>query len=951
MSLKQYLINSLPARQRLALNVLAALCLHGAVQPAHAADWRIGSGSDTDRAYQVHEFRSLTVDKNGRYFALSSGAGRLFKSRDGQHWTASPSGIGSGLAGDLQAIVATANGELYLTAKLAVYRSQDGGDSWSRIDQGLPLGSQSGAYFGTIGRRLVVAADGSVFLSVCQTNSRFGSCTLYQRKGETWVVSQEGYPSLARYEIPVFAIDGEVYSGAPGPVSVSRYGSDGKWQASGQGLPEGEGSPAAMTRDGSGSLYLAMGKRVFKRSAASAAWVATAGGLPDADVYSLLVADGTALYAGMGNGSVYRSLDGGDHWAPFLGVADPAGQAIESMVRAADGQVLAYSINGVFRATASGWQRSNEGLSLAVAEPEYTSLLFAESGKAYALGQKHALLISKDGGSLWETSQSASSAMPGLIDGQQPAFTVLGRDGRGNILVGTKGRGVLRSGDGGNSWTLSGNGLPLAQYGENCAVEAIAGDASGTVYLGTRGCGGTGLYKSVDGGASWQASGNGLGAFSRVSSLASDGKGAVYAAALDPLFQQGAVYRSVDAGNSWVSVNQGIPAGMAIRQLTIDAAGTVFGAASTLGGVAPAGVFRLQNGNWLAADAGLDRRSSGFSLASAGDGKLYAAPAGGGIYVSSNQGASWQPANDGLPRYTTDDGQQGIAEITALAGDANGKVLAGSGYGVFRLDAATPASNAHLAGIGARANVLTGDNVLIAGFTIAGGSKTVLIDARGPSLASYGVSNTLSNPRIRLFNSRGEQIAANQGIGNGPDSPKPGTVEGLPLDPREDALLLTLASGAYSVVLDGLNGSTGNALLGVNAVVNPAETGALANLSFRSVTASGDSVAIAGFTVVDGPKRMIITAKGPSLAALGVSGALPAPTIDLYDQLNGKLLESNEQYGKSANIADIQASGFAPGSPTESAIIRTFNPGVYSVVARGANGAQGVTLVEINPVK
>ena len=56
-----------------------------------------------------------------------------------------------------------------------------------------------------------------------------------------------------------------------------------------------------------------------------------------------------------------------------------------------------------------------------------------------------------------------------------------------------------------------------------------------------------------------------------------------------------------------------------------------------------------------------------------------------------------------------------------------------------------------LENISTRGQVLTGDGVLIAGFIIEGTEdKTVLIRARGPSLAEFGVSGPLNDPLVTL---------------------------------------------------------------------------------------------------------------------------------------------------------------------------------------------------------
>ena len=62
-----------------------------------------------------------------------------------------------------------------------------------------------------------------------------------------------------------------------------------------------------------------------------------------------------------------------------------------------------------------------------------------------------------------------------------------------------------------------------------------------------------------------------------------------------------------------------------------------------------------------------------------------------------------------------------------------------------------PAAAARLGNLSTRMQVLTGDNVAIAGFVIDGtASKTVVITAKGPSLTAYGINNPLPDPTLTL---------------------------------------------------------------------------------------------------------------------------------------------------------------------------------------------------------
>ena len=58
----------------------------------------------------------------------------------------------------------------------------------------------------------------------------------------------------------------------------------------------------------------------------------------------------------------------------------------------------------------------------------------------------------------------------------------------------------------------------------------------------------------------------------------------------------------------------------------------------------------------------------------------------------------------------------------------------------------------------------------------------------------------------------------------------------------------------------------------------------------------------------------------------------------------GGIITSNQ-------VREIQASGYAPGDPSESAIIADLPAGNYTAIVRGVNNITGVALVEVYDLK
>jgi hypothetical protein len=115
--------------------------------------------------------------------------------------------------------------------------------------------------------------------------------------------------------------------------------------------------------------------------------------------------------------------------------------------------------------------------------------------------------------------------------------------------------------------------------------------------------------------------------------------------------------------------------------------------------------------------------------------------------------------------------------------------------------------------------VLTGNDVMIGGFVIQGGSpQTLVIRARGPSLAPFGITNALANPLLQLVRSADQsQLAANDNWGSADNAAAIAASGFAPSDSFESAILITLEPGAYTAIMSGVGGGTGVGIVEVFA--------------------------------------------------------------------------------------------------------------------------------------
>jgi uncharacterized protein DUF11 len=247
--------------------------------------------------------------------------------------------------------------------------------------------------------------------------------------------------------------------------------------------------------------------------------------------------------------------------------------------------------------------------------------------------------------------------------------------------------------------------------------------------------------------------------------------------------------------------------------------------------------------------------------------------------------------------------------------------------------------------ISTRLQIQSGDNVLIAGFIIAGpagSTKQVLIRGIGPSLANFGVPGTIADPLLELHKPDGTVVIND----NWRQAPNSGDIPPgfAPSNDLESAIYTILAPGSYTAIVKGAHGETGVGLAEVYDF-GTASAAKLANISTRGFVQTGDNVMIGGFIIGGGePAKVLVRAIGPSLTQFGVPGALQATTLELHDS-NGNVIGSNQGW-RSTQESEIQATGIPPTNDKEAAILATLVPGSYTAIMRGKSNTTGVGLVE-----
>ena len=205
---------------------------------------------------------------------------------------------------------------------------------------------------------------------------------------------------------------------------------------------------------------------------------------------------------------------------------------------------------------------------------------------------------STDGGVSWvaKTDAQCSLAMGSVVlDPVNPSIVYAGTGEQNFSADSFYGCGVLRSSDGGNTWTRLGGGIFSTATG-GATISRVIVDPSGAgtltaskVFAATS----FGLYRSADSGQTWTNTLNGI-----ITDLAIDpvNSNTLYAA-VGSIFgaAENGVYKSVDNGVTWTKLAGGFPAanvGRVVLSVAPSASSTIYAAAQNSTNFQLLGIFK-----------------------------------------------------------------------------------------------------------------------------------------------------------------------------------------------------------------------------------------------------------------------------------------------------------------------------------------------------------------------
>ncbi len=548
----------------------------------------------------------LAIDPLSPSTVYMAGYG-VWKSTDaGAAWSRLP-GLGSTNIWDLVVDPDNPSVLFAASADAGIFRSTNGGASWTSSNQGLP-----GTFV------IALAIDPST-PSTVYAGLRYEGAHKSTNGGRTWIPINDGIGG--NRTITVFAVDPStpltIFAGTYDGAFLSVNGGT-SWSPVTGGLPTGSIASIAIDPTDSSVVYVGMeGQGVFKSTDGGATWDPSNTGLEDGVVESLAIDPGTptTVHLASDGGGMYKSTNGGATWT--RSEHGPRTLTVNAVSLVPSSPNIAYAgtyAAGVYKSTDSGetWQPTNTGLNAAnaralIVDPAIASELWtATYGGVWR---------SDDSGVTWASRDGDLPVLNGAGIARDP--------GDDDTLYVATWRGLFKTEDGGTSWTLTGSD-PTPRSHEVVATHPVISDL---VYAGN----GTGLVMSDDGGETWTQPATGPTGM-RVLSLAFDpsNPATMYAGGWQGIF------RSDNHGETWTTSLDA----ETIFSIAVDPVSS-----NTLYVCTYHGVFKSIDGGttWNLSSNGLTAQYCWSLAIDANNPSTIYQGSGAGVFRSTNGGADWSP--------------------------------------------------------------------------------------------------------------------------------------------------------------------------------------------------------------------------------------------------------------------------------------------------------------------
>ncbi len=587
-------------------------------------------------------------------YAGTEGGGVFKTVNSGGNWSTINTGLTNKIVHSLKIDPSTPQTVYAGTEKGGVFKSINGGMVWRAVNTGLTnTFVRSLAIDPASPQTIYTGTDGGVFKSI--------------DGGANWSAFNTGLQSSVA--INAIKIDlttpQTIYAGtSPGGVFKSINGGV-TWSAVNTGLTDAYGNSYVQFIEidpvTTQTIYAVTTAGIFKSINGGGNWVAINSGLTTTYIDTLAINPSTPqiLFAGANNGSVFKSTNGGTSWSA-VNTGLLANTSVWSLTidPATPLNIYAGTLGGVFKTTNGGgaWNASNTGLT---GTNINTIALDPSTPLTVYAGTYAGVYKSLNGGSSWSVVNNGltNTNVNVLAIEQSTPLT---------IYAGTNG-GIFKSVNGGTNWSAINNmGTNLVAPNTWFASKSITSlvinpSTPQTIYAGTPGAldhySGS-VYKTVNGGASWDYASRGLykpsdnplylGSYTFVTSIVIDPANpeTLYLGATTTFADSYVgVFKSVDGGGSWVAFNNGL-IDTDVFSMVIDPTNSQTVYAGTYTG----GVFKTINGgtSWSAVNSGLTDTYVLSLVVDPSTAETVYAGTYGGTFKSLNGGSIWSAVNTGL---------------------------------------------------------------------------------------------------------------------------------------------------------------------------------------------------------------------------------------------------------------------------------------------------------------
>lgn len=607
--------------------------------------------------------------------AASRATGQVYISTDGgDTWASAEVTLGTGGQHTLLFSPTFATDRVILAASSTdpgPYRSADGGATWSPVGWYDPDHSYRGGFVGGAVFALALAPQDAYDAAAFAGTSSGVYCS--NDRGVHWYQDNDG---LAHLTVRALGV-------SPNDPTILLAGTS-FFETRIDGQPDEYDGNLQLSTDAGRTWRVVSGRLDRVRDVAFSPGFATDG--------TAFAATSTPGEHGLADGGVYRSIDGGQNWASVF-----SGMSVEALALSPDfsedhtlwvSTFADEATPGLYVSADGGdtWSLLTGSIGAQVLAP---SPNYGVDRTLFAGTLDNGLQKSTDGGISWTQVLSQSITALAVSPVYGASRTLYAGVQASSDTPGQ----VYRSSDGGSTWRRLDTGIPSVWEGSPVVISVLAFAVDGSVlagvYYGREGGGGA-VYRSTDGGETWQLLAGGLSAYSLLSLATAPGRSLSFYAGTDGgLWRAELAPGGVAEPGVWESSG---PRGGRAEALAVSPDFSSDGVAlagtwlsSGAGGESGLGILRSTDGGltWESSGNGtedVDYSSAVHAYAFSPDfgaDRTVFAGTWGGLFRSTDGGLNWQR----LTRAYF--GPPGSITAVAVAPDypTSGHVLAGGGWG------------------------------------------------------------------------------------------------------------------------------------------------------------------------------------------------------------------------------------------------------------------------------